>query len=326
VEAGDLVITDPAIKTLTVRAAATQRPCIVFASAASPPDLVSLRVATPLDRLELNGLLISGGPIRIEREIKSLNILACTLDPRTAGTTGSLVATDADVNHQATYLLCRSISGGIRTAAGIDLLIVADSIVDQQGGLAIGGVPGPDLLSPPLGSPPFGSPPFFSPPLFSPPFLSPPNAPLEVSAQRVQLERVTVLGRVRSEVLSASECILDDLAFVEDRQAGCIRFSRYEIGSVLPRRLQCVPSDDQARAWRPPGRCLAPLFNARRFGRPDYAQLAAACPPSILHASEERSEIGAFTGALNPIRLDNMITKLQEFLPVGLNVVVVVET
>ena len=35
-------------------------------------------------------------------------------------------------------------------------------------------------------------------------------------------------------MLEASECLLDELVGVEDRQAGCIRFSRYEPGSILP--------------------------------------------------------------------------------------------
>jgi len=68
------------------------------------------------------------------------------------------------------------------------------------------------------------------------------------------LERVTVLGRIHCDVLSASECLLDDVAVVEDRQSGCIRFTRFELGSVLPRRFQCVPSESEAAACGPPGR------------------------------------------------------------------------
>jgi hypothetical protein len=142
----------------------------------------------------------------------------------------------------------------------------------------------------------------------------------------VQLERVTVLGGIRCDRLSASECILDDLAFVDDRQSGCIRFTRFEPGSLLPRRFECVPGEERLAACAQPYRCVAPIFNSRRFGRPDYAQLAAACPSEILSASEQHSEIGAFAGALNPIRLANLQTKLAEFLPVGLAAVIIAET
>jgi hypothetical protein len=299
------------VKKLTLRAAAGQRPCLTFVQAGGVPARSSLRVASPLDELELNGLLISGGPLRLDGAVQRLCLVACTLDPRTAAWEGSLVAGDPEPNRRATYLLCRCITGGLRLGAGVGRLIVADSILDQQGGLAIGGLwafAGPPASPLALSSPPGG------------------GMLVDLAAGTVHLERVTVLGRVRCDVLNASECLLDELVLVEDQQAGCLRFSRYELGSQLPRRYQCVPSDVQAAACRPPGRCLAPLFNSRRFGRPDYAKLAAAGPPELLAASEEGSEIGAFTGARNTLRLANLETKLQVFLPVGLSAVVIAET
>ena len=95
---------------------------------------------------------------------------------------------------------------------------------------------------------------------------------------------------------------------------------------MLPRRYQCVPSEVQAATCMPPSRCFAPLFNSLRYGRPDYAQLAAACAPEILTASEARAEVGAFASMLNPIRLNNLVIKLQEFMPVGLSAVIIAET
>jgi hypothetical protein len=142
----------------------------------------------------------------------------------------------------------------------------------------------------------------------------------------VQLERVTLLGGIHCEVLNASESILDDIAVAEDQQSGCIRFSRFEIGSVLPRRFQCVPSELDQAACPAGARCLAPTFNSRRFGRPDYVQLAAATPAQILSASEQHSEIGAFAGSLNTVRLGNLRTKLKEFIPVSLQPVIIAET
>jgi hypothetical protein len=198
----------------------------------------------------------------------------------------------------------------LRLGAGVNLLTVADSILDQQSGTAISGLPEP---ASPLASP----------------LASPPAAGLAMTfapAGTVQLERVTVLGQMRCDVLSASECLLDALVVVEDQQAGCLRFSRFETGSVLPRRFQCVPSEQQAAACRPSGRCLAALFNSRRFGRPDFAQLASAGPPEIRTASEAGSEIGAFAGALDTLRLGNLRTKLREFLPVGFSAIVIAET
>jgi hypothetical protein len=300
-----ILLHNPAVKSLTVRARAGERPCLTFYQGANVAASGSFRVAVPMSLLDLNGLLISGGPLFIESKVDHLHLTACTLDPRTA-VIGSLIATDANMNARADYLLCRCITGGIRLGPSISQLTIADSIVDQQSGFAISGPIE-------LGSPPI---------LLSPPLIGPPITP----AGSVQLERVTVLGRISCGVLNASESLLDDLATVEDQQSGCVRFSRYEKGSVLPRRFQCVPSEAQAASCAPPGRCYAPLFNSRRFGRPDYMQLAAACPAEILTASEERAEVGVFASTLNPIRLSNLQLKLQEFMPVGLLAVIVADT
>ena len=135
-----------------------------------------------------------------------------------------------------------------------------------------------------------------------------------------------MLGRIQCEVLSASETIFDDIVVAEDRQSGCIRYSRYEAGSLLPQRFQCVPNEQEVAASPPDGRCVAPVFNSRRFGQPDYVQLSMATPAQILSASEQHSEIGAFAGALSTIRLENLRVKLKEFMPVGLEPVIIAET
>jgi hypothetical protein len=300
----EIAIGAVAVRNLTIRAAAGQRPALTFFAASGAPTRASFHVtaaSAAMDSLELNGVLISGGPIIIERRISQLRLLACTLDPRFGI---SLLALRSDRNEHADYLLCRCVSGGIRAGPGVERLTIADSLVDQQNGTAIAGPIGP------------GSPPVLG---------NPPDA-AALGAGSIQLERVTVLGRIYGNALSASESILDDVALVTDQQAGCIRFSRFEAGSVLPRRYQCIPSEAQSAQAAQGRRILAPVFNSRRFGRPDYAQLAAVCPPEILSASEQGSEIGAFATALNPVRVRNLTTKLQEFMPVGLMAVIIAET
>jgi hypothetical protein len=300
---GPTTLGNPQVTALTIRAAAGQRPCLTFYHAANTPATANFRVAVAMDSLELNGLLLSGGPLLIENKVSDLRLEACTLDPRQGI---SLSAADLDLNDRAAYLLCRCVAGGLQTGDGVARVTIADSIIDQSGGFAIAGLP---VVA--------GSP-------ASPPSSPPPIAPS--AARSVQLERATVLGRVHCEVLSASETILDDVATAEDRQSGCIRFSRFETSSLLPQRYQCVPSEQDEAACPPVGRCLAPLFNSRRFGRPDYVQLAAGTPAQILSASELHSEIGAFAGAMNTVRLGNLRAKLKEFMPVGLQPVIIAET
>ena len=303
----EIIFSNPVVNKLTIRAAEGQRPCLSFYGASGAPTISSLRVRSPLESLELNGLLFSGGPLEIESNVKQLNLLGCTLDPRSATGGWSLRASDSDLNHQAVYLICRTITGGLRIGAGIDQLIVADSIVDQQDSIAIGELPF-----------------FSSPPLTVSPPVSLPST--RTTSNVLQLERVTVFGQIACDVLQASECLLNDLTVVDDQQAGCIRFSRWERGSTLPRRFQCIPTEAQARDCPPNRRCLPAQFNSLRFGRPDYAQLAAIRQPEILSASEAGAEVGAFASELNQIRLANLQVKLREFMPVSLTSVVIAET
>jgi hypothetical protein len=279
------------VRTVTLRAAEGERPCLAFYDAAGDPTAIGLHVAHPLDRVELSGLLISGGPVRIENEAKEVVVTACTLDPLIAKLDGGmLIVADDDTQHAATYLCCRCIIGGIRAGQGIARLTVADSIVDLQDRPAIAGLQPTD------------------------------------PARTVHLERVTVFGSMRCVELHASECLFDDLVTVEDRQVGCVRFSRCERGSILPRRYACVPTKDAADACPPDRRCMAPMFDARRFTRPDYARLAQASPPEITVASEAGSEVGAFASDHATIRLENLVLKLREYLPVSLTAAVVAET
>jgi len=166
------------VSALTIRAAAGQRPCLTFYQAVKAPAPASFRVAVAMDFLELNGLLLSGGPLVIENKVSDLRLEACTLDPRLGA---SLLAADLDLNDRAAYLLCRCVAGGLRTGDGVAQLTIADSIIDQRGGFAIAGLL--SVTSPPM----FSSRPRSASPPSSPPPIVPP------AARSVQLERTTVL-------------------------------------------------------------------------------------------------------------------------------------
>jgi hypothetical protein len=293
-----LVLSSPALQNLSIRAKIGSRPCLTSYNGSGSPSPASFLITTPMEKLELNGLLLSGGPVVLHAPVQSLALIACTLDPQSQ----AMYALQVDSTSPAgsNYLLCRCVTGGLRLGDSVLNIVLADSIVDGCGGLAI-------AAATPLSSPP-GEP-----------------AAMATNAT-VQLERVSVLGAVYCQILQASECIFDSYVFVEDQQSGCIRFSRYERGSVLPRRYGCVPSEEEAAACSTHGRCVPPLFNSRRFGRPSYAQLASVCPAEILAASESGSEVGAFASRLNTIRLSNLAVKLKEFMPVGLTPVIIAET
>ena len=129
-----------------------------------------------------------------------------------------------------------------------------------------------------------------------------------------------MLGRALLHHLDASEVILDDLTFVEDSQSGCVRFSAWSTGSIIPRHYESVEIAPRS-----------PLFTTRVFGQPGYAQLQqnADCtvldPPGgvILTGAQNGSEMGTFSDQKNAIKERSLLIKYQEFMPLGLVPVII---
>jgi hypothetical protein len=135
-----------------------------------------------------------------------------------------------------------------------------------------------------------------------------------------------VLGRVVAHRLEASECILNDLTLVDDLQDGCVRFSAWATGSVVPRQYESVRTAQGA-----------PLFTSTVFGQPGYGQLLPTAdlqrlpggtpggPPqnTISAGAADGSEMGAYARDKNPIRAQALLLKLQEYMPAGLAPVIV---
>jgi hypothetical protein len=146
-------------------------------------------------------------------------------------------------------------------------------------------------------------------------------AALAVADATVQLDRVTVLGRIAAHRLLASNSILRDFAAVDDAQDGCVRFSAYASGSVIPRQYES--------AAIPPG---APIFTSDSYGQPGYAQLletadaaiaGGTAGASISSGAENSSEMGAFSADLNPVKEQGLLVKYAEYMPLGLTPVIV---
>jgi hypothetical protein len=137
----------------------------------------------------------------------------------------------------------------------------------------------------------------------------------------VNLSRCTVIGQAYVHRLEASECILDNLVTVENTQDGCVRFSATAQCSVLPRQYESVQIQSGA-----------PLFTSRAFGQPGYVQLLDSVDNAIVSGSvgatisagaEDGSEMGAFANQANPIKERSLLVKYQEYMPLGLNPVII---
>ena len=137
-------------------------------------------------------------------------------------------------------------------------------------------------------------------------------AALAVADATVQLSAVTVLGRVAAQELWASDTILRDFTAVDNTQNGCVRFSAYAAGSVIPRQYESVQVS--------PG---APLFTSDAYGQPGYAQLLESAGAAILSGADNGSELGAFSADLNPVKEQGLLIKYAEYMPLGLTPVIV---
>jgi hypothetical protein len=148
-------------------------------------------------------------------------------------------------------------------------------------------------------------------------------AALGIRTGLVRVERTTVLGATYVHRLECSESILDDVAFVDDVQHGCVRFSAWCTGSLLPRKYESVRIA--------PG---APIFTSRRFGEAGYAQLSrgadaailaadTAGTPSIREGSHGGAEMGVGCSGAAAVKERSLLIKLDEYLPVGLTPVLI---
>jgi len=141
--------------------------------------------------------------------------------------------------------------------------------------------------------------------------------------------RCTVMGRVVVHRCQASECILRDLTQADDTQDGCVRFTAWADGSVLPKKYESVRIAQGA-----------PLFTSTDFGQPGYGQLLPSVDTAILPATgptaglqntisagaEDGSEMGAFARDKNPVKVRGLLLKYQEYMPAGLVPVLIFAT
>lgn len=258
--------------------------------------------------LTLSGVAVEGH-VHVTGDLGGFRLLHSTLVPgRKLTQTGAPVGTDPSLvveaagglNRQLRIEVAFSILGSLDVPENADYVWLLDSIVDGLGGTALGSRGGG-------------------------------------AGPRLTIERSTLLGQVRAHELEASESIFTGLVRAERTQDGCIRFSYLLPGSKTPRRFRCQPdlgveaalADALARkpnlsasaraqirqhieAW------LVPGFSSLRYGEPRYCQLRLTSPTEIRTGAEDGAEMGAFNQVKQPQRESNLRTRLQEYLPFGL--------
>jgi hypothetical protein len=313
------------IGAVTIGAENTNRPLIRLPATPSPG--VSEWVFTSGDsahpgQLVLDGLFISGGDLVLRGSFETVALRCCTLDPGGAATVeaesaasrpASVFAVAADGRE---LVPCHLWIEGTVSSLTVDRCITGPIRTRGNGQVATLTITNSIIQAIPTGASSAASVPFSA---SIPPEMA--DTALAFTDGDVCLSRCTVLGPVAVHRLEASECILRDLAQVDDTQDGCVRFSAWAAGSVLPRQYESVQIA--------PG---AELFTSTDFGQPGYCQLLQtvdmailpgagvnpSAPPTIAAGGENESEMGAYARDLNPVRASGLLIKFQEYMPAGL--------
>lgn len=293
VEVGD---SDTYAETLQINVAANTRVELRAANQRRPHVLLGGEFSISGEatgQLTLNGLLISGGALRVTGELGTLRLRHCTLVPgltlNADGAPASPAAPSLIVEAASTRIEIEDcIIGGLRVNDGAQV-VIDNSIVDatRETGVA---------------------------------YAAPDGAR---AGAALTVRNSTMIGKVHTRELElASNSIFlarpeagdtwDAPVISLRRQAGCVRFSFVPFFSQTPRRFRCQPTnpDDTAR--------VHPQFTSLRYGEPGYCQLSRRCAEEIRGGAEDDAEMGAFHNLYQPQRETNLRVRLEEYLRFGL--------
>ena len=134
-----------------------------------------------------------------------------------------------------------------------------------------------------------------------------------------RLEYCTVLGLTLIEILQASDCIFlgpvkKDHEGAEPPRAGCIRFSR------IPPEILCAHEPKPILALGT-NTTDEPVFFHTKFKEPCCAVLHPAAPESVRFGAEDGGEMGAYHGQHHVLRVEAVLDKLRDYLPLGIEAV-----
>ena len=295
-------------ETLTDTVVTTGRRIELRATDAHRPILVLsgdwLIIGHGAAELTLNGLLISGGSLRVAGELRRLRLRHCTLVPGlvlSADGTPQLDSVPSLVieSNDTQVEIDRCIVGGVRAVGGASLRIT-DSIVDATSETEVA---------------------------YAAPDAHGPGGPL-------QIENSTIIGKVHTSLmtLASNTIFLAGLGegdawaapvLIDRRQQGCIRFSFIPDGAQTPRRHRCQPdlavkgaadAAEQARIRARLNQGLPLCVTANR----GMVSSVVTCPPEIRTGAEDGSEMGAFCHLKQPQREANLRASLEDSLRFGL--------
>jgi hypothetical protein len=295
---------------LAIEADNGERPLLVT----DPAGFAVAADATDPDPERRGGLTLSGvvveGFVDVTGDLARLALVHSTLivgrsiEDGVAPAGESLrVAGAGPINTHLEVELASAITGALVIPADVRSITIADSIVD-------GGAPTSGAIT--AGS-------------------------ATAATTTLDIRRSTVVGRTNVRELEASEVLFTGRVDTLQTQAGCVRFSFVGFGSRTPRRHRCQPDLairarlDEALAADPSMSAadqdalrasvvarMQPSFTADAYGQPAYLQLRRSTPAEIRTGAADGSEMGVYCQLKQPQRESNLHTRLEEYLPFGL--------
>lgn len=236
--------------------------------------------------VSINGLLITGGSLKVTGPVSKLRLQHCTFVPGLRqNPDGSAQFKDLPSiiieSDKTSVEVNQCITGGIE-AAPLSQITISNSIIDAGSieGTAYSGLPKASGMIVPGGS--------------------------------MNVKNCTVIGRVLCSAIEASNSIFLSQVDAENRQKGCIRFSYLPWTGNVPRRYRCQPKDKASSSE------VIPQFTSTIYGRADYCQISMLCSDLIKRGSDDGSEMGAFHDLFLPEREANLRLRLREYLRFGL--------
>ncbi len=134
----------------------------------------------------------------------------------------------------------------------------------------------------------------------------------------------TTIGRIKiHQVQLIADSLLNGRLQVSRRQLGCIRFSALPPDSDTPPRYRCQPDLAAAAGKTLPGpewQKLQPAFGSSKPGHPGYRALRNTVSSAIRNGAEDGGEMGVFHDLDLPFRDAELIQRLQEIVPAGLDI------
>jgi hypothetical protein len=253
----------------------------------------------PRASLALDGLLVSGMDVVLRGTFDDVTLTSMTLDP------GEDVAPDGTMPQAVDGRDLRPARLWIEGA--VDRLVIGRSIIGPiatRAGGAVASIAVRDSIVHAVRT-------------------SPADVPRAIACPgaSLDLDRVTVIGRIGARHISVSESILCGDAVAEDNQHGCVRFSAATAASVLHQPYESVTIAERAG-----------IFVTVRYGQPEYAQLSLLADREVLgggsirEGAQNGGEMGAFWRESYALKERGLRAKLDEYMPIGVTPVFVYVT